>query len=87
MRPKQSSRPAPVLTNGLSQGHYFGIKSYKQRKFGVGAAAWDAFRFWVQDEFNLTCGIEDYRDWQGKAVIEAMKLLPDADPEGQHKLF
>ena len=80
-------RAKPTLVNGLSEGHYFGIKHYKARKFGHGALAWRAFEEWVQEQFGLNTPVETWTDRKGKAVIEAMKLLHDAPPEGQGVLL
>ena len=77
----------PTLTGGLSEGHYFGLKHYKARKFGHGALAWRTFSDWVEERFGITTPIEQWTDKQGKAVIEAMKLLHDAPAEGQGVLI
>ena len=76
-----------ALPNGLTEGHYYGLQHYKVRKFGKGYTAWLAFEDWVIEKFGSSTVIENWNDVRGKAVIEAMKLLPDAVCEGQGALM
>lgn len=71
----------------ITPGHIYGIKTYKFRKFGVGATAWMAFEDWMPDVIGRHCSINDLDDHEAQLLISAMKRLNDVTAEGQETLF
>ena len=71
----------------ITDGHKYGLKHYKGRKFGYGALAWRVFEDWAKGIIGHQCIADRLTDAEAKTLIEAMKRLHDAPKGGQGDLF
>ena len=71
------------LPGGTSRRDFFRLHLYRKKKFGKSRTAWLAFNETKREVIGRTCELSEMTNREALALIEVLRRLPDATPEGQ----